>query len=251
MTPAPAGLHANDSVDPFEPAMLRIMLDYWLVIAEGTALGRVPEEQTRHGFSDVRGAMFVNTSTTWGRSLDGAWGSGTTARTIMAYDIMQARMFMDSATDEVGPAVWRSDGSELESNRLPAAHRGRQSVQHLDHHQHPRGGVLTGRPPGRLAAQDVDYADDLGTPLLFHENWLDSTFSLGAPTNSSFPPRNITQPTRNPHLRRLAEVLSYSTFFAAANTNETPEDPANMELTISGAFLSGDATYGGVREKVD
>lgn len=64
-------------------------LDYWeqFYIQQAT-LGVVRVPDTIHEFTDIAGRRYTNTSTTWGRPLDGDWkDSGTTVGTVMGVGI--------------------------------------------------------------------------------------------------------------------------------------------------------------------
>lgn len=67
-------------------------LDYWeQLYIQQTALGVVRVEDISHEFTDIAGRRYTNTSTTWGRPLNGDWSGGTTVSTTMAVGINHIR----------------------------------------------------------------------------------------------------------------------------------------------------------------
>lgn len=64
-------------------------LDYWeQFYIQQAALGVVRVQDTIHEFTDIAGRRYTNTSTTWGRPLDGDWKDcGTTVGTVMGVGI--------------------------------------------------------------------------------------------------------------------------------------------------------------------
>lgn len=67
-------------------------LDYWeQFYIQQAALGVVRVENTVHEFTDLAGRRYTNSSTTWGRPLNGDWNGGTRVSTSMGVGINQIR----------------------------------------------------------------------------------------------------------------------------------------------------------------
>lgn len=67
-------------------------LDYWQQFySEQTSLGVVRVQNTVHEFTDISGRRYTNSSTTWGRYLDGDWDTGTTVSAVMNVGIDRIR----------------------------------------------------------------------------------------------------------------------------------------------------------------
>lgn len=84
----------------FDPDHVRITvssLDYWeQVYVEQNALGVIRVQDTVHEFTDIAGRRYTNTSTTWGRFLDGNWDGGTVVNVLMNTGINHIRTALNS-----------------------------------------------------------------------------------------------------------------------------------------------------------
>lgn len=78
-----------------DPEVLRSTLsglDYWeQFYVQQTSLGIVRVQDTVHEFTDILRRRYTNSSTTWGRSLDGNWTGGTVVSTAMNIGINYIR----------------------------------------------------------------------------------------------------------------------------------------------------------------
>lgn len=104
---------SNDSItellrnaDPLREYPLRVELDYWGQLYPGSLISALPsttETHTRHQVSTSRGITYVNTTTTWGRSMDHDPGVGSTyAKAIMKRDPERASSTLVGARNHVG-----------------------------------------------------------------------------------------------------------------------------------------------------
>lgn len=97
----------------------------------------------------------------------------------------------------------------------------------------------------QLNLEHVEYNEHAGNRLLFHENWLDSTYNLTDDSaytpvtrqNITFPPRNSSKPTNNTYLSTFGELLVRGSILAATN-NHNRDDPSAFEIMLSGSFLT-------------
>lgn len=101
MVPPQFSFHANEDLDPFAPRARprnSAALDNWFSVRESQY---VPAQEI--GSTRLVGVeeMHVNTSTTWGRSWDGPWVGGTSAKSLMLNDVLDAQFFLFYAKDEV------------------------------------------------------------------------------------------------------------------------------------------------------
>lgn len=93
--------------NPFTPYKMDRFLDpslaYWYGYAEHGNLTRWKdfEKESSHYHSDYFQA-YINTSTTWGRFLDGNWTGGTNARTVMREDIKLNSILLRNFLNDVG-----------------------------------------------------------------------------------------------------------------------------------------------------
>lgn len=98
----------------------------------------------------------------------------------------------------------------------------------------------------RYSSEYADYSSLEHKTLLFHQRWFDGSnwlrdellterperFSTG---NLTLPPRNMSELTDNPHLRRFGEVVASS---VGKLDGRAISDPSTLETVVSGAFVS-------------
>lgn len=79
---------------PFAPGDNKALeggLDYWAgSYYNMLGFGGTYDSETTHTLGDSLGPMYINTSTTWDRRLDGDWNGGTTVRAVMRQSVYQA-----------------------------------------------------------------------------------------------------------------------------------------------------------------
>lgn len=102
MVPPQLG-HGNDTTldtmveaDPLCTHLNKDELDYWNTLSQGNgARSPTPETFTSHNFPTFSGMTYVNTTTTWGRSMDDGPGVGSSyAKAVIGNDAVLATRFL-------------------------------------------------------------------------------------------------------------------------------------------------------------